>query len=291
MNKTIDLNKLTRQYLESLGQFGIRDLPARSERKLPALSIATTDTGQATESSPLVPTADDRRTLPVSGDSKVREANPAAALTVPLSGHPSESHSAYGPSLELDQRVTWLAELKQVVAKCTRCQELSSCRTQTVFGVGSASPRLCFFGEGPGADEDRLGEPFVGKAGELLNRIITACKMRREDVYILNTVKCRPPGNRNPLDEEISNCREYFEQQLEILQPEFICALGAVAAKTLLNTSESLGRMRGKFYEWRGSKVIVTYHPAYLLRTPQAKAKTWEDMQMLMKAMGVDNTN
>jgi DNA polymerase len=112
--------------------------------------------------------------------------------------------------------------------------------------------------------------------------------MRREDVYILNTVKCRPPGNRNPLDEEVANCREYFEQQLEILQPDFICALGAVAARALLDSRDSISRMRGRFYRWRGSQVIVTYHPAYLLRTPEAKAKTWEDMKMLMKAMGVD---
>lgn len=280
MTETIDLNNLTRQYLESLSSFGVRDLPARSDRRLAALDLNPLKSGEVSDSGPLTSSAVERSTLPPDTTMKVRESvSPETSL---------ETGRAYGSSLSVDQRVSGLGELREVVANCTRCKELSSCRTQTVFGVGSASPRLCFFGEGPGADEDRLGEPFVGKAGELLNRIIKACKMRREDVYILNTVKCRPPGNRNPFDEEINNCREYFEQQLEILQPEFICALGAVAAKTLLNTSESIGRMRGKLYKWRGSQVIVTYHPAYLLRTPQAKAKTWEDMQMLMKAMGLD---
>jgi uracil-DNA glycosylase len=280
MTETIDLNKLTRQYLESLGSFGVRDLPSRSERRLATLEPGEGKSDEESDSGPLVRTGGDQSTLPADTTMKVRE-------SVPL-WKTSEKKLAYGPSLDKVHRLSGLGELREVVANCTRCPELSSCRTQTVFGVGSPSPRLCFFGEGPGADEDRLGEPFVGRAGELLNRIIKACKMQREDVYILNTVKCRPPGNRNPHDAEINNCREYFEQQLEILQPEFICALGAVAAKALLGSTESLGRMRGKFHDWRGSKVIVTYHPAYLLRTPEAKAKTWEDMQLLMKAMGVE---
>ena len=180
-----------------------------------------------------------------------------------------------------------LDTLSRKVAKCERCRELASGRTQTVFGVGNPAARLCFFGEGPGADEDRQGEPFVGRAGEKLNDILAACTLAREDVYILNTVKCRPPGNRNPEPDEIANCREYFEQQLEIIQPEFICCLGAVAAKTLLETTESIGRLRGTFHDWRGIKVMATYHPAYLLRNPNAKKPTWEDMQMLMKEMGV----
>ena len=112
--------------------------------------------------------------------------------------------------------------------------------------------------------------------------------MQREDVYIFNTVKCRPPGNRNPHEAEIDNCWEYAEKQLEILQPEFICCLGSVAARTLLRTKDSVGRMRGKFHQYRGSQVVVTYHPAYLLRTPEAKAKTWDDMKMLMDAMGIE---
>ncbi len=287
MSNTIDLNKLTRQYLESLGKFGVRDLPAKSGRRLARLSIDVALTDEVIDSGPFTHAGDDHATLPDNATMNVKEASQKKAQ---LNEGVSASNGAYGPALDVRQRISRLNELRQAVTECTRCPELSSCRTQTVFGTGSPSPRLCFLGEGPGADEDRLGEPFVGRAGELLNRIISACEMRREELYILNTVKCRPPGNRNPLDKEVSNCREYFEQQLEILQPEFICALGTVAAKALLNTGESLGRMRGRFFDWRGSKVIVTYHPAYLLRTPEAKAKTWEDMQMLMKAMGVELT-
>jgi DNA polymerase len=164
---------------------------------------------------------------------------------------------------------------------------LAKRRTQTVFGVGNPQARLCFFGEAPGADEDRQGEPFVGAAGQLLDRILAACTLRREDVYILNVLKCRPPGNRNPLPEEVANCRPFFEAQLEAIQPEFICCLGAVAAQTLLGTTLALGKLRGKFYTYRGSQVIVTYHPAYLLRNEKMKRATWDDMKRLMQAMGI----
>ena len=191
------------------------------------------------------------------------------------------------PSSSSDSRQA-LLQLAEEVAQCNACQDLAPQRQQTVFGVGSPNPRLCFLGEGPGADEDRLGEPFVGRAGKLLDDIISACQMKREDVYILNTVKCRPPGNRNPREDELANCRHFWERQLQILQPEFICCLGAVAAKTLLNTEQSIARMRQKFFSYEKSQVMVTYHPAYLLRTPDAKAKTWSDMKMLMSAMGVE---
>jgi len=142
-------------------------------------------------------------------------------------------------------------------------------------------------GEAPGADEDRQGLPFVGRAGQLLTDIIVkAMKLRREDVYILNTIKCRPPGNRTPLPQEVANCREYLDQQLAILRPEFICCLGAVAAQNLLGTTASIGQLRGRIHDSRGIKVVCTYHPAYLLRTPAAKRQTWDDIQMLMKEMG-----
>ncbi|HEX7448717.1 MAG TPA: uracil-DNA glycosylase, partial [Pirellulales bacterium] len=147
--------------------------------------------------------------------------------------------------------------------------------------------RLCFMGEAPGADEDAQGEPFVGRAGQLLNKIIEACTLRREDVYILNTIKCRPPQNRNPLPDEVANCREYLNRQLEIIRPEFICCLGAVAAQALLNTDLSIGRMRKRFFDYRGARVLCTYHPAYLLRNPAAKKDVWEDMQLLMREMGI----
>jgi DNA polymerase len=181
-----------------------------------------------------------------------------------------------------------LIVLQQQVAGCTRCDELARTRTQTVFGVGNPAARLCFIGEAPGADEDRLGEPFVGRGGQLLTKIIEACRMKREDVYILNMIKCRPPGNRNPLPAELSNCRGYLERQLDLIQPEFICCLGAVAAQNLLGTTISIGKLRGKFHNYRGAKVVCTYHPAFLLRSPGFKKETWEDMKLLMREMGVE---
>ena len=180
-----------------------------------------------------------------------------------------------------------LAAVAAEAAQCRACPELCDTRTQTVFGVGNPSPRLCFFGEAPGADEDRKGEPFVGAAGQLLDKIIQAMTLRREDVYILNSIKCRPPGNRNPKESEIANCRGFFLRQLKILQPEFICCLGAVAAHTLLENDQPVGRLRGRLHRWGDAHVVVTYHPAYLLRTPAAKRKTWEDMKMLMGEMGL----
>jgi len=159
-------------------------------------------------------------------------------------------------------------------------------RTQTVFGVGKLDAELCFVGEAPGADEDAQGEPFVGAAGQLLNRIIVACGMKREEVYICNIIKCRPPGNRTPLPDEAANCREYLEKQLELLRPKFICALGACAAQNLLDTKVSVGKLRGQFLDFRGIPVICTYHPAYLLRSPDKKKDVWEDMKKLMERMG-----
>ena len=185
-----------------------------------------------------------------------------------------------------DERSAALAAIARDVVACTRCAELVRNRTQTVFGVGNPHARLVFCGEAPGADEDRQGEPFVGRAGKLLTDIIEkGMKLRREDVYILNILRCRPPGNRNPLPTEAANCREYLQRQFEVIQPEFICCLGAVAAQNLLDTTESIGRLRGRFHDYQGMKVLCTYHPAYLLRNPAAKKQTWEDIQLLMAEM------
>ena len=178
-----------------------------------------------------------------------------------------------------------LAILRQEVADCTRCVELAGTRTQTVFGSGPADARLCFVGEAPGADEDAAGEPFVGRAGQLLTKIIEACTLKREEVYILNVLKCRPPGNRTPLPDEVANCRGFFERQLAAIAPEFICCLGTTAAQTLLQTTEPIGVLRRRWFTFGSARVICTYHPSYLLRTPAAKRDVWEDMQMLMREM------
>jgi DNA polymerase len=154
--------------------------------------------------------------------------------------------------------------------------------------VGPLDPELCFIGEAPGADEDAQGEPFVGAAGQLLNRIIAACGMKREEVYIANIIKCRPPGNRTPQVDEAANCREYLENQLELVRPKFLCALGSTAAHYLLNTTLSIGKLRGRFHDYRGTPVLCTYHPAFLLphRSPDKKKDVWEDMKLLLARMG-----
>jgi DNA polymerase len=188
--------------------------------------------------------------------------------------------------LTMEQRRHELRLLAERVAGCTRCAGLAATRTQTVFGVGAVEPELCFIGEAPGVNEDARGEPFVGDAGLLLNRILAACGMKREDVYICNIIKCRPPGNRLPLPEEAANCREYLERQLELVKPKFICALGACAAQNLLNTKTPIGKMRGKFFDYRGIPVLCTFHPAFLLRSPERKKDVWEDMKTLLARMG-----
>jgi DNA polymerase len=174
-----------------------------------------------------------------------------------------------------------LAVLAKTVSVCTRCA-LHQSRTQTVFGVGAPHAKLLFIGEAPGADEDAKGEPFVGRAGQLLNKIIVAMGMKREEVYIANVLKCRPPQNRDPLPSEVECCQEYLRAQIALIQPKYICALGRIAAHWLLKTDAPLGAMRSGQYRYEGIPVIVTYHPAALLRNPAFKAPCWEDMKKLM---------
>ena len=181
-----------------------------------------------------------------------------------------------------------LCSLAAIVAKCRRCTELATTRKQTVFGVGDPHARIMFIGEAPGADEDTHGEPFVGEAGQLLNKIVTACKMTREEIYICNVLRCRPPGNRNPLPQEASNCREFLDAQIKIVQPEYIICWGAVAAQNLLNETRAVGKLRRQFFEYNGAKVLCTYHPSYLLRNASAKKEVWEDMKFFMLELGVE---
>lgn len=181
-----------------------------------------------------------------------------------------------------------LCSLAAIVAKCRRCTELATTRKQTVFGVGDPNARIMFIGEAPGADEDTRGEPFVGEAGLLLNKIITACKMTREEIYICNVLRCRPPGNRNPLPQEASNCREFLDAQIKIVQPEYIICWGAVAAQNLLNETRAVGKLRRQFFTYNGAKVMCTYHPSYLLRNASAKKEVWEDMKFFMQDLGVE---
>jgi len=173
-----------------------------------------------------------------------------------------------------------------VVKECTKCP-LAKQRTQAVFARGDISARIMFVGEGPGADEDRLGEPFVGRAGQLLDRIIEAMGLARDAVYIANVVKCRPPGNRVPTFEETAECFPYLVEQIDLVRPEILVALGATAARALLDTQGSMASLRGQVFEYRGFPLVCTYHPAYLLRNPADKGKVWEDMKLVMQRLGM----
>lgn len=188
-----------------------------------------------------------------------------------------------------NERVAQLVVLRHEVAGCTRCSELADTRTQTVFSDGSPLADICFLGEAPGADEDASGTPFVGKAGQLLTKIIEACKLKREEVYICNILKCRPPGNRNPMPEEIENCRPYLEQQLAFVRPKMMVALGKFAAAQLLREKPekvAITKLRGSIREYNGIPFMITLHPAYLLRNPAAKRDVWEDMKEVMRQIG-----
>lgn len=186
---------------------------------------------------------------------------------------------------EKERRIQILEELKREMLACHKCP-LSKTRTNLVFGVGNSMANLMFVGEAPGRDEDLQGEPFVGRAGQLLTKIIEAIGLNRSDVYIANVLKCRPPGNRNPLPEEIVLCMPYLLKQIEIIQPKVLCALGTFAAQTLLSTKAPVGTLRGKFHDYKGIPMMVTFHPAYLLRNPNDKVKVWEDMKKVRDFLG-----
>jgi DNA polymerase len=192
------------------------------------------------------------------------------------------------PALPVAERAAQLAVLNEQVSGCPRCEVLASTRTRTVFGEGSPTARLMFIGEAPGADEDRTGRPFVGRAGQLLTDMITkGMGLRREDVYIANILKCRPPENRVPLADEVANCLGYLQRQLEIIRPDVLCLLGKTAAASLLQTTEPMSRLRGRWITYRGIKTLITYHPAYLLRNPSSKRDAWEDLKLIMTELGL----
>lgn len=182
-----------------------------------------------------------------------------------------------------------LEEIKEEIGDCTRCK-LHHGRTNIVFGEGNPKARLVFVGEGPGRDEDIQGQPFVGRAGQLLTKIINAMGLKRSDVYICNVVKCRPPANRTPEQDEIATCQQFLIKQLRAIDPAVIVCLGSVAAQSVLNTKARLGELRGNFHTYGRARLMVTYHPAALLRNPAFKKPLWEDMQLVMKELGISKS-
>jgi uracil-DNA glycosylase family 4 len=261
-----DLARHARQHLESLKAAGIEWLPKGAAR-----SSGSSVAGLCEARPGVQQTSGPASERPATEEVSLFEERVAAAAAAPA-----------------EQRRRELALLAEQVRPCQRCSDLVVSRTQTVFGVGAVDPEVCFIGEAPGGDEDRLGEPFVGAAGQLLNRILAACGMTREEVYICNILKCRPPGNRTPRPDEAANCREYLDRQLALVRPKYICCLGGCAAQNLLGTTAPLGKLRGRFHDYNGIPVLCTYHPAFLLphRQPEKKKDVWEDMKMLLARMG-----
>ena len=222
-----------------------------------------------------------------------------SAVVAPVADESILEAHAPKPEYAVTDPVAALKVIREDLGECTRCKLHKQGRKQIVFGVGNPCADLMFVGEGPGADEDMQGEPFVGRAGQLLNNMIKAMGLRREDVYIANVVKCRPPGNRTPEPDECDTCSPFLMRQIAAIKPKVVVALGATAAKNLLAMNLSLGELRGRFYDfkpagvrsndaaWPGARLAVTYHPAFLLRDPRQKGEAWKDLQMVMKYLGL----
>jgi len=212
------------------------------------------------------------------------ERTPRKSSPLPIS---FESPSAARPEVAIADPAQALHAIREDIGDCTRCKLSTLGRKQIVFGVGNPNADLMFVGEAPGADEDEQGEPFVGRSGQLLTNMIKAMGLSREEVYIANIIKCRPPANRAPERDECETCSPFLMRQIAVIKPKAIVALGAVAAKTLLAINAPMSELRGRWYDFRGTKLAVTYHPAFLLRDPRQKAEAWKDLQMVMRELGM----
>lgn len=214
---------------------------------------------------------------------------PAHAITAEQEPMRSEADKAAAQPLAVfASSVDALVSIRTDIGDCTRCKLHTLGRTQVVFGVGNPEADLMFVGEAPGGDEDIQGIPFVGRAGQLLTKIIEAIDLKREDVYIANVIKCRPPGNRNPEQDEVDTCEPFLFRQIDVVRPKVIVALGTFAARTLLRTLDPISRLRGRVYDYRGARLIPTFHPAYLLRNPSSKRDVWEDMKKVRALLKSD---
>ena len=262
-------------------ELGIYDFYRRSSHALEAASTTVAD--------PPSTFHEQREEMPAKRSALAPNPSPEKAVEVLT---PKPEHAVSDP-------VVALKLIREDLGDCTRCKLHKQGRKQIVFGVGNPRAELMFVGEGPGADEDAQGEPFVGRAGQLLNNMIKAMGIRREDVFIANVVKCRPPGNRTPERDECDTCSPFLMRQIAAIKPKVVVALGAVAAKNLLAMNASMAELRGRFYDfmpsgarssdpsWQGAKLAVTYHPAFLLRDPRQKGEAWKDLQMVMSYLGL----
>ncbi len=284
-----------RDYVEYLRDVGIHDFYRQGEPVYaetapePVASLLATGTASTPE------VASRARSLPVRSEASVGSAELQSAkrrpafLETPIPKLVSFNDLTPLPVTRVNaaQKGDALAAIHNEIGDCTRCPLAYAGRRTVVFGDGDADARLMFVGEGPGADEDASGVPFVGKAGQLLNNMIQAMGLKRDEVYIANVVKCRPPGNRVPEPEEAETCDQFLLRQVDVIQPRVIVALGATAAMYLLGVKQSLSSLRGRWHGCRGAKLAVTYHPAYLLRDPRQKSEAWKDLQMVMGELGL----
>jgi uracil-DNA glycosylase len=226
----------------------------------------------------------DTLVVPPAKDSRIAEPSPARAASAldSVRGDAEGLEGSKGKPVTFSANAAEaLAAVRADIGDCTRCKLHGQGRRQIVFGVGNPDADLMFVGEAPGADEDIQGIPFVGRAGQLLTKIIEAIDLKREDVYIANVIKCRPPGNRNPEPDEVETCEPFLFQQIDIIKPKVIVALGKFGAQTLLRTLDPISRLRGRVYNFRGAKLVPTFHPAYVLRNPSSKREVWEDMKLV----------
>jgi uracil-DNA glycosylase family 4 len=287
-----DLRRALAERVRYCHEMGIYDFYRResrvSESTTVALSVAEVD--ELPSTSQQQPEQEQREEM---------SARKSAAVAKPVAENVLRVQTTHAEQSITDP-VTALKLIREDLGDCTRCKLHKQGRKQIVFGVGNPRADLMFVGEGPGADEDIQGEPFVGRAGQLLNNMIKAMGIRREDVYIANVVKCRPPGNRTPERDECETCSPFLMRQIAVVKPKVVVALGAVASKSLLAMNSSMSELRGRFYDfipagarssdptWQGTKLAVTYHPAYLLRDPRQKGEAWKDLQMVMKFLGLE---
>ncbi len=311
MPRTLDpeLRRAIATRIRYYNEMGIYDFYRRPIGMPNEVALGATAMGRFQESDDRMPMVLDGTAAATQGQSSGihsrvgEEMSPRKAAAVAAHAIEENVEPTIRPEQGVSDPVKALKIIREDLGDCTRCVLHKQGRKQIVFGVGNPNAELMFVGEGPGADEDEQGEPFVGRAGQLLNNMIKAMGIAREDVYIANVVKCRPPGNRTPEREECETCSPFLMRQIAAIKPKVIVALGATAAKTLLAMSSSMAQLRGRFYDfmpagfrndprgndsrWNGCKLAVTYHPAYLLRDPRQKGEAWKDLQMVMKELGM----